>query len=558
MIESSMYFAIGFLLAVLSVLVVVPLVHRRAVRLTTRRLEATIPLSIAEVHADKDLLRAEFAMSTRRLETNVEQLKTKSASQLAELGRKGDAVNRLKIELGTLRDQLNATEKEYAVKATAMQEAERALTDKESDLAKLISELNERSIIADAQKIEIIALKTQVEAMKIQLDGAGNELKAVEDHRDAERALTDKELQLAKLMGELDERSTLAEAQKIEIIALKTQVEAMKIQLDGASNELKAVEDHRDAERALTDKESQLAKLMGELDERSTLAETQKIEIIALKTQVEAMKIQLDGASNKLKAVEDHRAAERALTDKELKLAKLMGELDERSTFAEAQKTEIIALKTQVEAMKERLDGASNELKAVEDRRNGERIELKAATEKLVEERGKFENFQRRVTELVQRLMAQSSEDKILGRRAQELEKRLVVQSRLLNERESELEHLRGEVEIVRKAEADLRIAMIEIDGRANTATQNLKTETARLQAALDRANGERMRLAYELANMKRQAEEPWAAENAMPRERINDVAAGGAGRVAYGRLPRRANSGPLTLVTGHEDRDVH
>ena len=58
--------------------------------------------------------------------------------------------------------------------------------------------------------------------MKIQLDGASNELKEVEDHRDAERALTDRELQLAKLMGELDERSTLAETQKIEIIALKT------------------------------------------------------------------------------------------------------------------------------------------------------------------------------------------------------------------------------------------------------------------------------------------------------------------------------------------------
>ena len=67
--------------------------------------------------ADKDLLRAEFAMSTRRLEMNVEQLRTKSASQLAELGRKGDALNRLKIELGTLRDQLSATEEEFAVKA---------------------------------------------------------------------------------------------------------------------------------------------------------------------------------------------------------------------------------------------------------------------------------------------------------------------------------------------------------------------------------------------------------------------------------------------------------
>ena len=160
MIELSMYFGIGFLLAALSVLVVAPLVHGRAVRLTMRRLEATIPLSMAEVHADKDLLRAEFAMSTRRLETNVEQLKTKSASQLAEIGRKGDAINRLKIELGTLRDQLHATEKEYAVKATAVQEAERALSDKELQLAKLMGELDERSTLADAQKIEIITLKT--------------------------------------------------------------------------------------------------------------------------------------------------------------------------------------------------------------------------------------------------------------------------------------------------------------------------------------------------------------------------------------------------------------
>ncbi len=48
MIESFMYFGIGFLLAALSVLVVVPLVHGRAVRLTTRRLEEAIPSSMAE------------------------------------------------------------------------------------------------------------------------------------------------------------------------------------------------------------------------------------------------------------------------------------------------------------------------------------------------------------------------------------------------------------------------------------------------------------------------------------------------------------------------------
>ena len=40
------------------------------------RLEAATPLSMAEIQADKDQLRAEFAMSTRRLETSVEQMKS--------------------------------------------------------------------------------------------------------------------------------------------------------------------------------------------------------------------------------------------------------------------------------------------------------------------------------------------------------------------------------------------------------------------------------------------------------------------------------------------------
>ncbi len=201
-----MYFGIGFLFAALSVLVVVPLVHGRAVRLTTRRLKSAAPLSTAEILAHKDLLRAEFVMSTRRLEMNVEQLKTKNASQLAELGKKGDAINRLKIELGALRDQLRATEEEFAVKATAVHEAERALSDNESKLAKLVGELDERSTLANAQKNEIIALKSQVEA------------KATAVH-EAERALSDKESKLAKLVGKLDERSALADVQKNEIIA---------------------------------------------------------------------------------------------------------------------------------------------------------------------------------------------------------------------------------------------------------------------------------------------------------------------------------------------------
>ncbi len=357
MIEPIMYFGIGFLVAALIGLVIIPLVHGRAVRLTMRRLEAATPLSMAEIQADKDQLRAEFAMSTRRLEMSVEQLKTKSTSQLAELGKKGDAINRLKMELGektaailaleardkTLRDQLRATEEEVAVKTSAMHDAQRALSDKQADLA--------------------------------------------------------------RLMGELDERSTLADSQKVEIVALKTQVEALR----------------------------------------------------------------------------------------------------------------------------ERLEGTGNELKAVEDRRDAERVELKAATQELLEERGKAQNFGRRVAELEQQLVAQTKEAEILGRRALDLESRLGEQSRLLNQSEFELKQLRQEIEAARKVESDLRTAIIEIEGRSNSGVQKLKTENVQLQAEIAHAREERDRLARELGTMKRETEEAWASErveNSLLRERINDVAA--------------------------------
>src|ERR1700760_6572 len=138
MVEPIMYLAIGFLVSMLFGLMIVPLVHNRAVRLTTRRMEAATPLSMAEIQADKDQLRAEFAMSTRRLEMSVEQLKAKTTSQLAELGKKTDAINLLKVELGektatifalearekNLKEQLRTTEDELAIKTNALREAE--------------------------------------------------------------------------------------------------------------------------------------------------------------------------------------------------------------------------------------------------------------------------------------------------------------------------------------------------------------------------------------------------------------------------------------------------
>src|SRR5207244_2887592 len=148
MVEPIMYLAIGFLVSMLLGLMIVPLVHNRAVRLTTKRMEAATPLSMAEIQADKDQLRAEFAMSTRRLELSIEQMKAKTTTQLADIGKKTEAIGRLKFELGEktaallafearekqLNDDLQNMQAELAAKVSALEEMAQALTGVEAEL----------------------------------------------------------------------------------------------------------------------------------------------------------------------------------------------------------------------------------------------------------------------------------------------------------------------------------------------------------------------------------------------------------------------------------------
>ena len=206
MIEPIMYLAIGFLVSMLFGLMIVPLVHNRAVRLTTRRLEAATPLSMAEIQADKDQLRAEFAMSARRLEMNVDQLKNKTTSQLAELGKKSDAINRMKLELGeknatifslearekAVKEQLRATEEEFAAKTESLRDAEQALKDKQLELAKINAELSDRSMTADTRQVELVTVRAQIDALRSRVGDAEKEFSATQVRLEQERGDSDK------------------------------------------------------------------------------------------------------------------------------------------------------------------------------------------------------------------------------------------------------------------------------------------------------------------------------------------------------------------------------
>lgn len=157
LIENIMYFALGLLVAGLVALIIMPAVWRRAVRLTKRRIEAATPITMAEFRADKDQLRAEFALSTRRLEMNVEALRKRLAEQL------GDA-NQKRTDLGALR----AEHEKHLIVVRELEEREVELRARILELEKEGADLGNRLRKRDR---ELESRAEEVETLRNSLRG---------------------------------------------------------------------------------------------------------------------------------------------------------------------------------------------------------------------------------------------------------------------------------------------------------------------------------------------------------------------------------------------------
>ena len=128
-----MVFALGFLVASLIALAIAPAFWRRAIRLSTRRLEMQLPLSPAEILAGRDLLRAEFAVERRQLEQKAEALNRVHAADMAELGRRAAIIDAQEADLRAFPSKASERGAEIAALQRALAETstELAATAKE-------------------------------------------------------------------------------------------------------------------------------------------------------------------------------------------------------------------------------------------------------------------------------------------------------------------------------------------------------------------------------------------------------------------------------------------
>ncbi len=109
-IQSAMLVALGFFVAALIGFLLAPFYRRRAQRLATDALKSTMPLTSQEIAADKDRLRAQFALTIHRLERKVEEATHSAAKQMVEINRRDAGISALEGEVQRLRTSLEEHE----------------------------------------------------------------------------------------------------------------------------------------------------------------------------------------------------------------------------------------------------------------------------------------------------------------------------------------------------------------------------------------------------------------------------------------------------------------
>lgn len=297
MVQSVLLFSLGFLCAAFLALMIAPAIWRRAVALTRKRIEASVPLTLNEIQADKDRMRAEFAMSTRRLEMSVKSFREKAAAQVAEINRnrqelkhlseardvKALALSQLETQATALRRELGQREQQLEQVSERLAEAEQTLEARAGEIDRLSQMNDELSVASSNRQIELVSRDTQIEKLSTDVDSLRaarreNEkrMRQLEtDEKNARRALgvetrklKDAEKKIERLMASLSDREDKLERRDKELARLRAEQKAIRAEVDAVTREItEAGKEKIELEARLADMTLQMTNLLSRVDD---------------------------------------------------------------------------------------------------------------------------------------------------------------------------------------------------------------------------------------------------------------------------------------------------
>lgn len=298
MIQSILFFVLGFLCAGFLALLVMPAFWRRAQALTRKRIEAATPLSLAEFQAEKDRMRAEFAMTARRLEMSAKSQREKATAQMIEIERDRQEKKRLAAEIsdrdaaltrvadvsGGLSTELLRREEGMRKLSDQLAEADSLLQTRAAEIENLGRMYDEAALVSSNRQIELVARETEVDKLTGDLTALRGRLKEHERHlsdagidkRLAQEALAserkkagDLESRVGQLVSTLADREEKLERRERELSRLRERMKATKASLAAQAESAAQVSDAAKEvpmSMASTEDEQTVAKLREDRD----------------------------------------------------------------------------------------------------------------------------------------------------------------------------------------------------------------------------------------------------------------------------------------------------
>jgi chromosome segregation ATPase len=112
--ETLMFIALGFALALVLVMLFGHTFWNIAMRLGARRQSKQVPTQMLELQADRDRLRADHAMMSRKLELRLDDIKTRMTEQMAEVSRHRNRVQSMVQDLEKRDETIKHRDREVA------------------------------------------------------------------------------------------------------------------------------------------------------------------------------------------------------------------------------------------------------------------------------------------------------------------------------------------------------------------------------------------------------------------------------------------------------------
>ena len=232
-IETIMLVALGFVGALLVGLLVVRGLWTYAVSLGKRRVERRAPSAIAELRADRDRLKAEYAMQGRRLQLRLDDLKTRMAEQMAEASRNRNRIEHLADEIRRRDDEITKRDEDADNLHLQITALERELTDRTELLqqAKDLMQAKEEISIELQSKLKVAEAKVSdqwfiIETLKSDNPPATADLTGMASSKfeNAQERLRQRIEEMNTLTRQIDEQRQDLSVQQDELAILREQI----------------------------------------------------------------------------------------------------------------------------------------------------------------------------------------------------------------------------------------------------------------------------------------------------------------------------------------------